>query len=98
MAGRRGSPDAFEQPFRSLDFSYAWCPYEAVTVKAKVQSILDEEIEIEQGGTCALQGRALFLCPERPQGPLDRRLCRSYHARLAHQDVQEPFARTWGKP
>ncbi|MEQ8858564.1 MAG: TonB-dependent receptor [Pseudomonadales bacterium] len=49
-AGRRQSPDAFEQPFHSLDFTYSWYPYETVTVKAKVQNILDDEIEIEQGG------------------------------------------------
>ena len=49
-AGRRGSPDSFEQPFHSLDLTYAWYPYETVTVKAKIQNILDEEIEIEQDG------------------------------------------------
>ncbi|MBT8068035.1 MAG: TonB-dependent receptor [Gammaproteobacteria bacterium] len=50
VAGRNGSPDGFEQPFHSLDLTYFWYPTETVTVKAKVQNLLGEEIEIERAG------------------------------------------------
>jgi len=45
--GRFG-PDAVEQPFESLDFTYFWYPTDRVTVKAKAQNILGSSIEIEQ--------------------------------------------------
>ncbi|WP_444893801.1 TonB-dependent receptor domain-containing protein [Microbulbifer sp. TRSA001] len=51
-AGRDPHPDSFEQPFHSLDLTYFWYPTDEVTVKAKVQNLLGEAIEIErQGGT-----------------------------------------------
>lgn len=50
VAGRLGAPDGFEQPFHSLDATYSWYPTEGLTVKAKVQNILDDAIEIERGG------------------------------------------------
>jgi TonB-dependent receptor len=50
VAGRNGSPDGFEQPFRSLDATYFWYPTERLTLKAKVQNLLGESIEIERAG------------------------------------------------
>ncbi|KUJ84820.1 hypothetical protein AWR36_004045 [Microbulbifer flavimaris] len=50
LAGRNGSPDAFEQPFHSLDLTYSWYPTEEMTIKAKMQNLLDESIEIERAG------------------------------------------------
>ena len=50
LAGRNGAPDAFEQPFHSLDLTYSWYPTGEVTVKAKMQNLLDESIEIEREG------------------------------------------------
>ena len=50
VAGRNGSPDGFEQPFNSLDLTYSWYPTEALTLKAKVQNILDESVRIRRGG------------------------------------------------
>lgn len=49
-AGRLGSPDAFEQPFNSLDLTYSFYPTENIIVKAKLKNILDESITIERGG------------------------------------------------
>ena len=48
LAGRNGAPDAYEQPFHSLDLTYSWYPTEEVTIKAKMQNMLDEAIEIER--------------------------------------------------
>ena len=45
-AGRLGSPDEFEQPFNSVDFTYSWYPTDNFTVKLKAQNILDEAVEI----------------------------------------------------
>lgn len=51
FAGIDGNGDAFEQPFHSLDMVYSWFPSETVTVKVKVQNLLDESLEIEQSGS-----------------------------------------------
>ena len=51
VAGRNGAPDGFEQPFSSLDITYFWYPTENFTVKAKVQNLLDDKIEIQRAGT-----------------------------------------------
>lgn len=50
VAGRNGAPDGFEQPFNSVDLTYTWFPNDSLTIKAKAQNLLDEEIEIERGG------------------------------------------------
>ncbi len=49
-AGRLGAPDEFEQPFNSLDFTYTWYPMDTLTLKAKLQNVLNESVEIEGGG------------------------------------------------
>lgn len=49
-AGRLGTPDSFEQPFNSLDVTYQWYPNDAMTLKLKLQNLLDEEVSIEQAG------------------------------------------------
>ena len=51
VAGRNGSPDGFEKPFNSLDLTYFWYPTENFTLKAKVQNLLNDKIEIERAGT-----------------------------------------------
>lgn len=48
VPGRLGAPDGYEQPFNSLDIIYSWYPTNAITVKAKVQNILQETIEIKR--------------------------------------------------
>lgn len=55
LAGRNGAPDAFEQPFHSLDLTYSWYPTQEVTVKAKVQNLLDEAVEIERQGVTVFE-------------------------------------------
>ncbi|MFN3239419.1 MAG: TonB-dependent receptor domain-containing protein [Pseudomonadales bacterium] len=55
VAGRNGAPDAFEQPFNSLDLTYSWYPTEAITVKFKAQNLLDESIEIERESVTILE-------------------------------------------
>jgi TonB-dependent receptor len=49
-AGRLGSPDAFEQPFHSLDLTYSYYPTENITVKAKLKNLMNESVVIERGG------------------------------------------------
>ena len=51
FAGTDGNDDAFEQPFHSLDFVYSWYPTERLTLKVKLQNLLDESLEIEQRGS-----------------------------------------------
>jgi TonB-dependent receptor len=55
FAGTNGAPDAFEQPFHSLDLIYSYYPTEAMTIKVRLQNLLDEQLEIEQGGVIVLE-------------------------------------------
>jgi outer membrane receptor protein involved in Fe transport len=55
FAGRDGVPDAYEQPFNSLDFVYSYYPTERVSVKFRIQNLLDEKLEIEQGGILVIE-------------------------------------------
>jgi outer membrane receptor protein involved in Fe transport len=59
--GRFG-PDAIEQPFESLDFTYFWYPTDRFTVKAKAQNILGDTIEI----TRSEPGRKITVFEEDP--------------------------------
>ena len=45
--GRFG-PDAIEQPFESLNFTYFWYPTDRMTLKLKAQNILGSTIEIQR--------------------------------------------------
>lgn len=45
--GRFG-PDAYEQPFHSLDFTYFWYPTDRLTLKLKAQNLLNSTIEIQR--------------------------------------------------
>ncbi|AWF81509.1 hypothetical protein BTJ40_12120 [Microbulbifer sp. A4B17] len=55
LAGRNSAPDSFEQPFHSLDLTYSWYPTEEITLKAKMQNLLDESIEIEREGVIVFE-------------------------------------------
>ncbi|GAA5444585.1 hypothetical protein Misp06_02772 [Microbulbifer sp. NBRC 101763] len=55
LAGRNLDPDSYEQPFHSLDLTYSWHPTEEVTIKAKMQNLLDESIEIERDGVIVFE-------------------------------------------
>jgi TonB-dependent receptor len=61
--GRFG-PDAFEQPFDSLDFTYFWYPTDRVTLKLKAQNILDSSVEIQR--TDESLGRTVTVFEEKP--------------------------------
>ncbi|MFK8051463.1 MAG: TonB-dependent receptor [Woeseiaceae bacterium] len=50
VSGRNGAPDGFEQPFHGVDATYSWFPTDRLTLKAKVQNLLGETIQIEREG------------------------------------------------
>lgn len=54
-AGRGGAPDAYEQPFHSLDATYSFYPTDSLSFKLRVQNILGDKVNIKQGGTTILQ-------------------------------------------
>jgi len=49
-AGRNSAPDAFEQPFHSLDLSYFFFPTDNFTLRVRAQNLLDEEVIVERQG------------------------------------------------
>ncbi len=49
-AGRLGNPDAFEQPFNSVDMTYSYYPTDTFTLKLKLKNLLDENTVIERSG------------------------------------------------
>ncbi len=59
--GRFG-PDAIEEPFESLDFTYFWYPTDRITFKAKAQNILGSTIEIKRSEP----GRSVTVFEEDP--------------------------------
>ncbi|MBT8477861.1 MAG: hypothetical protein KJO06_03015, partial [Gemmatimonadetes bacterium] len=61
--GRFG-PDAFEQPFDSLDFTYFWYPTDRTTFKLKAQNLLDASVEIQR--TDESLGRTVTVFEEKP--------------------------------
>ena len=46
----QGYPDAYEQPFGSLDMTYSWYPTDKLTLKAKAQNLLGDKTKIERAG------------------------------------------------
>ncbi|MEL7187625.1 MAG: TonB-dependent receptor [Pseudomonadota bacterium] len=55
VAGRLGSPDGYEQPFHSLDFTYFWYPTDQITLKVKLQNLLNESVQIERAGVVTFE-------------------------------------------
>ena len=55
FAGRNGAPDAYEQPFNSVDLIWSYYPTDNMTLKLRVQNLLDEQTEIQQGGVTVLE-------------------------------------------
>ncbi len=55
FAGRNGAPDAFEQPLSSVDLVYSWFPTDALSVKLRLQNLLQEKLEVAQGGITVLE-------------------------------------------
>jgi TonB-dependent receptor len=54
FAGRGGADDAVEQAFNSLDLTYSFYPTEKLSLKLRLQNLLDEDTVIEQGGVDVL--------------------------------------------
>ena len=54
-AGRNGAPDAFEQPFNSVDWTYSYYPTDSMTLKLRVQNLLGQDVKISQGGVDVLE-------------------------------------------
>jgi len=54
-AGKNGAADAYERPFNSLDLVYSFYPTERLTMKLRLQNLLDEDLEIEQSGVTVLR-------------------------------------------
>lgn len=55
VAGRNGSPDGFEQPFESLDFTYFWYPTDRLTVKLKGQNLLGDSVRIKRNNAVTFE-------------------------------------------
>lgn len=55
IAGRHGAPDGYEQPYHSLDLAYSWYPTSEITLKAKMQNLLNESVEIERAGVVVFE-------------------------------------------
>lgn len=55
FGGRGGAPDAYEQPFHSVDLIYSYYPTESFSLKFRLQNLLDEMVVIEQGGVDVLE-------------------------------------------
>jgi outer membrane receptor protein involved in Fe transport len=55
FAGRNGAQDTYEQPFDSLDFIYTFYPTERLSLKFRLQNILDEQLELVQAGVPILE-------------------------------------------
>ncbi len=64
VAGRNGAPDGFEQPFHQVDLTYQWYPTDTITVRGKIQNLLDDTLEIERNGVISFEqdfGRTVSL-------------------------------------
>jgi TonB-dependent receptor len=55
FAGRNGIPDAYEQPFDSLDFIYQYYPTDRLQMRFRFQNLLDEVTEITRGDVAVLE-------------------------------------------
>jgi outer membrane receptor protein involved in Fe transport len=55
FAGRGGAQDTYEQPFDSVDLVYTYHPTDRLSVKFRMQNLLDERLELEQAGVTILE-------------------------------------------
>jgi outer membrane receptor protein involved in Fe transport len=55
FAGRGGAQDTYEQPFDALDLVYSYHPTERLSLKFRVQNILDEHLKLENAGVTVLE-------------------------------------------
>jgi outer membrane receptor protein involved in Fe transport len=55
FAGRGGAQDTYEQPFDSVDLVYSYYPTDRLSLKFRMQNILDEKLQLEQAGVTILE-------------------------------------------
>lgn len=55
FAGRNGAPDAYEQPFNSLDLVYSFYPTDSMSLRLRAQNLLDESFEVERSGVTVIE-------------------------------------------
>jgi hypothetical protein len=55
FAGRGGAQDTYEQPFDSLDLVYTYYPTARLSLRFRMQNMLDEKLELEQAGVTILE-------------------------------------------
>jgi TonB-dependent receptor len=55
FAGRNGAPDAYEQPFHSLDLVYSFYPTETLSLRLRAQNLLEETIEVKRDEAVVLE-------------------------------------------
>ncbi|HJR68494.1 MAG TPA: TonB-dependent receptor [Gammaproteobacteria bacterium] len=55
FAGRGGAQDTYEQPFDSVDLIYSFHPTERLSLKFRMQNVLNEKLELEQAGVTILE-------------------------------------------
>jgi hypothetical protein len=55
FAERFGAPDAFEQPFNSLDLVYRWFPTDRMQIRFRFQNLLNDTVQIQQGGITTIE-------------------------------------------
>ena len=55
FAGSNGAKDAYEQSFGTLDLIYSYYPLDGLSIRLRLQNLLDEQIEIRQGNVTVLE-------------------------------------------
>jgi TonB-dependent receptor len=55
FAGRGGAEDTYEQPFDSVDLVYSYYPTDKLSLRFRMQNLLDEKLELEQAGVTILE-------------------------------------------
>jgi outer membrane receptor protein involved in Fe transport len=55
FAGSNGAKDAYEQSFGTLDLIYSYYPLDGLSIRLRLQNLLDEQSEIRQGNVTVLE-------------------------------------------
>ena len=55
FAGRGGAEDTYEQPFDAVDLVYSYYPTDRLSLRFRMQNILDERLELEKAGVTILE-------------------------------------------
>jgi hypothetical protein len=55
FAGRGGAQDTYEQPFDAVDLVYSYYPTDRLSLRFRMQNILDEKLKLEKAGVTILE-------------------------------------------